>query len=523
MKYFFCGFLIFAFMFQIQGQASSVSKKPNIVFLFADDWGYYASCFANKDVPSVNDVVNTPIIDQLALEGVRFDNAFVEVPSCTPSRASIATGAHFWRCGKNANLRGGAWEGVHDPGDDLPGFGNILNKNGYHTGRTYKTLWDKWFAGEVYMANGSKFNHYSQTVDTAQTIEAGHQELKKEVLANFHDFLDDRKKGQPFCYVWGPHNTHRPWVQGSGKKIWEINPDDLKGKMPKYMPDVPVVREDFADYLGEVQAFDLGVGYIIDELKRLGEYENTIIVLSGDNGIPGFPRGKSNIYDLGVKAPLIVRWGEIQTSNRIISDFVSLIDLAPTFLEAAGLDIPKTVDGKSLMPLLLSNKSGQIDKNRNSVVVGRERHLDNARDGNLPYPSRAIYTKDYLYIRNFKPDRMPLGKEFDDEEKPFNYLRGNTNSSFSDMDNSPTKAFIIDNRDNPEYAQYFTYAFEKRPLEELYDLRNDPDQLVNLADSKKSAKVKKQLLSQLMKVLKDSNDPRLTNEFDYPPYIEQLD
>jgi uncharacterized sulfatase len=118
---------------------------------------------------------------------------------------------------------------------------------------------------------------------------------------------------------------------------------------------------------------------------------------------------------------------------------------------------------------------------------------------------------------------MPLGKEFDDEEKPFNFLRGSTNSSFSDMDNSPTKAFIIDNRDNPEYAQYFSYAFEKRPLEELYDLRNDPDQLVNLADSKKTAKVKKQLLSQLMKVLKDSNDPRLNNEFDYPPYIEQLD
>ncbi|MCP4311742.1 MAG: sulfatase-like hydrolase/transferase, partial [Bacteroidetes bacterium] len=248
--------------------------------------------------------------------------------------------------------------------------------------------------------------------------------------------------------------------------------------------------------------------YLVEELKRLGEYENTIIVLSGDNGIPGFPHGKANLYDFGVRAPLIIRWGDIKYTGRKLDDFVNLIDLAPTFLEAAGIEIPETMDGKSLIPLLMSKKEGLIHKKRDHVVVGRERH--GYRKGGLPYPSRAIHTKDFIYILNFKPDRVPIGvdentfepelvppgfrKEFSLESQlsyEFNEDYANQRSALilRGIDNGPTKAWFVTNMNTPEYKKYYEMGFGKRPKEELYDLRLDPDQLNNVAGDKKYLKI----------------------------------
>jgi len=516
------------------------TQAPNIMFLFADDWGYYASCFADPEVPSVNDCLQTPAMDQLAEEGVSFNHAYVTVPSCTPSRAAVATGCYFWRAGESALMGSrGDWEGVDDPRQELPGFGKLLHDRGYHLGRTYKTLNSLWFPGKVYQDNGREFCDYSQTVEAAPSLEEGHEMLKQEVLANFQDFLNDREEGQPFCYVWGPHNPHRPWNNGSGKNIWGIEPDCLKGRMPGHLPDLPLIREDFADYLGEVQAFDRGVEYLVEELKRLGEYENTIIVLSGDNGIPGFPKGKANLYDFGVRAPLIIRWGDIKHNGRKLDDFVNLIDLAPTYLEATGVEVPETMDGKSLLPLLMSKKEGLIDKERDHAIVGLERH--GYREGNLPYPSRAIHTKDFIYIHNFKPERSPIGfddRNFKPEHLPariggnqfsiesqmtYEYLEDYANQRrcivLSGMDNGPAKAWFVTNRNTPEYAKYYEMAFGLRPEEELYDLRKDPDQLNNVAEDNEYAEVKAKLSKQLMQVLEDTNDPRLTDAFDFPPYM----
>lgn len=515
-------------------------QAPNILFLFADDWGYYASCFADPEKPGINDCLQTPAMDQLAEEGVSFNHAYVNVPSCTPSRASVATGCYFWRTGSTAIMGiKGSWEGVDDPGHALPGFGSLLQERGYHLGRTYKTLRTEWFPGGVYQDHGRKFCDYSQTVEAAPTMEEGHELLKQEVLANFQDFLNDREEGQPFCYVWGPHHPHRPWNNGSGKNIWGIDPDCLKGKMPGHLPDLPVLREDVADYLGEVQAFDRGVEYLVAELKRLGEYENTIIVLSGDNGIPGFPKGKANMYDFGVRAPLIIRWGDIKYTGRKLDDFVNLIDLAPTFLEAAGVEVPETMDGKSLVPLLMSKKEGLIDKERNFAITGLERH--GYREGWLPYPVRAIHTRDFIYIRNFKPDRAPTGiddRNFKPEVLPagvdresfsleaqltYEFLEDYANQRrclvLSGIDNGPAKAWFVSNRNSPEYGKYYEMAFGLRPGEELYDLRSDPDQLNNVANQEEYAKVKAKLSAQLMQVMEETNDPRLTNAFDFKPYM----
>ena len=159
---------------------------------------------------------------------------------------------------------------------------------------------------------GGRFNQFSQhvsrMVEQGKTVEAAKEVLYDEVRKNFQSFLDAREKGQPFCYWFGPTEVHRKWIKGSGKKLWGIDPDDLKGKLPKFMPDVHEVRQDIADYLGEVQSFDDAFGLLLNKLEEIGELENTVVFVSGDHGPPGFPGGKCNLYDYGVGVPLAAWW-----------------------------------------------------------------------------------------------------------------------------------------------------------------------------------------------------------------------
>ncbi|MDA0595531.1 MAG: sulfatase-like hydrolase/transferase [Chloroflexi bacterium] len=246
----------------------------------------------------------------------------------------------------------------------------------------------------------------------------------------------------------GATNTHRVWQQGSGKELWSIEPDDLKGRMPEFLPDVHEIREDFADYLGECQAVDAGLGVLIAKLEEIGELDNTIIAVSGDHGIPGFPRAKCSLYQFGTEVSMAVRWPKAITAGRTVDDFVNLMDIAPTFLDAAGVDLPEGMTGHSLLPLLKSEGSGQIEPQRDFVVTGRERQnlVDNPRpDEGLPYPTSAIRTKDFLYIHNFEPDRWPAGDPMglDDptaEPPPPDELLNSYTGVYPDLDKSPTKS-----------------------------------------------------------------------------------
>ena len=189
---------------------------------------------------------------------------------------------------------------------------------------------------------------------------------------------------------------HRKWIKGSGKKLWGIDPEKLRGKMLEFLPDVPEVRQDFADYLGEAAAFDAGLSEVVRVLTEAGEMDDTVVVISGDHGAPGFPGGKCNLYDFGTQVPLIISLPG-QTVPRVVDDFVNLMDLAPTFLEI-GVDVRRLRQAESLMPVPMCPTGMAVDASRSWVVTGRERHVAGVRDGFLPYPQRAIRTKDYLYI-----------------------------------------------------------------------------------------------------------------------------
>lgn len=510
----------------------SADDRPNILFAFADDWGRYASAYrTGEGDQTLNAIVSTPQFDRIAREGVLFNNAFVNAPSCTPCRSALLSGQYFFRTGRGAILQGAIWD------SSIPSYPLILQKNGYHIGHSYK-VWSPGAprnapygaAATAYNKAGNRFSRFSQFVSAAKDQEAAKQQLYEEARTNFRDFLKDRKTGQPFCYWFGPTNCHRKWVKGSGKDLWGLDPDDLKGKLPGFLPDNHVVRQDVCDYLGEVQAFDAGLGVMIAELEQIGELDNTLIVVSGDHGIPGFPRGKCNLYDFGVHVPLAVRWGKHIPTGRTVDDFINLMDLAPTFLQAAGIAPPKVMTGRGFVDVLKSDKKGQVDPSRDYVVVGRERHVAAARNNFLPYPQRAIRTKQFLYIKNYKPDRWPMGTGAgfgrpDGDFPSFAILENNTFGAFGDLDASPTKAWIITHRNDPGIDRHFDFAFARRPAEELYDLRRDPHQMDNVADNRSYDAVRRELAKRLNSVLTSSGDPRVTGDgttFDKPPYSDRI-
>lgn len=503
-------------------------ERPNILFAFADDWGRHASAYAKTDGPGTeNDAIQTPHFDALAKSGVLFNNAFVNAPSCTPCRSSILSGQHFWRTGTGAILQGAVWD------DSIPTWPLLLQKSGYHIGFTYK-VWspgtprDAPYGGakNAYAKSGGSFNGFSQSatrmISGGKTRAEAEELLLQQVRGNFRDMLAAKKKCQPFAYWFGPTNVHRKWIKGSGKSLWGIDPDDLKGKLPPYLPDVPEVRQDFSDYLGEATAFDRALGVLVEELKDAGEFENTIIVVSGDHGPAGFPHGKCNLYDFGTRVSLSISGPGVR-GGRVVDDFVSLPDLAATFLEAGDVAIPKVMTSRSIWPTLRSEKSGLVDPERTHVFTGRERHVAKARVGQLPYPQRAIRTKDYLFITNFRPDRYPLGDPYllgSDKEPDANQITNNTLVTLPDEDAGPTKAYLVKNRTDPKIKPFFAHAYGKRPREELFDLAKDPHQIKNVATDPAYKEIADSLRKKLMAELKNTNDPRLIENgkfFETPP------
>ena len=511
-------------------------KQPNILFVFADDWGRYASAYASFEGDlSLNTLIDTPNFDGIAREGALFRNAYVPAPSCTPCRSSLLSGSYFWQTGLGAILVGAVWD------ETIPTYPLELEQAGYHIGHTYK-VWSPGrmknapYGGErtQYEPAGNNYGRFSfhatQHVERLG-VDGAKQLLYDETRSNFDAFLDARPKDTPFCYWWGPTNTHRRWQKGSGKALWDIEPDDLTGKLPAFLPDVADVREDVADYLGECMAVDAGLGVLLQRLEEIGELDNTLVVVSGDHGIPGFPRGKCNLYDIGCEVALAARWPGRIPAGRTIDDFVNLMDLAPTFLDACDVPVPGSMTARSLLPMLTSDRNGQVEADRTFVVTGRERHVHMARDGFLPYPQRAIRTRDHLYIHNFTPDRWPAGDPcgLDDPAAPapaYEDLETNTHICYADLDASPTKAWMIHHRAEPAVQRAFDLGFGKRPQEELYDLRTDPDYLRNVAGEADHAGVRAELKDRLFEVLRQQDDPRVVEvpcRFEAPPYAGPVD
>ncbi len=468
-------------------RTSNEDSRPNILIALADDQSWLHTG-VNGDK-----VVKTPAFDRLANEGVNFTNSFSACPSCTASRSAVISGQDIWRVRQAGVLFGSIPK-------DLKIYPHILSNAGYHVGYTGKG----WLPGNYHDLGlekdpiGKEYNsipegHIAKGID------------KRNYSANFNAFLKDRKEGQPFCFWFGSTEPHRIYEDGVGQMIG-LNPEDVD--VPPFLPDVETVHSDILDYYYEIEWFDSHLASMIKKLEDIGELDNTIIVATSDNGMP-FPRAKTTLYDWGVHMPLAIRWGNKIKGGRTVEDLVSHTDFAPTFLEAAGISIPEEMTGKSLLPILFSGKEGMVDSSRDRVYTATERHTWCRPDG-ATYPVRAVRTKEYLYIHNFEPGRWPTGgPTFVSSNRTFH----------GDVDACPTKTFMVDPVNQKKYPEQYQLSFGKRPMEELYRIDNDPEQIHNLAKKPEYEQVRKQLWEAMQAHLKATGDPRIKGEDPWQAYI----
>jgi arylsulfatase A-like enzyme len=450
------------------------ADRPNIFLAISDDQSWlHAGAMGDA-------VVKTPGFDRVAREGVLFTNAYCAAPTCGPSRSAIVTGQAIWRLEEAGNIH-----------SSLPAkfetYTHMLIAAGYHVGYTSKG----WSPGKMKEEPGKR------TMNPAGVL-----------YKDFATFLKSVPKGKPFCFWQGSRDPHRGYKLGSGA---ESGMDASKVHVPEHLPDNDLVRSDILDYYWEVQRFDGLVTSGMDMMNKAGVLDDTLIVVTSDHGMP-FPRAKASLYDYGSRVPFAIRWPKRVKGGRTVTDFVGLADLAPTFVEAAGLKPPKEMTAKSLMGILESSKQGRVEKERTAAYIAMERH-DGCRKGGKGYPCRAIRTDDYLYIYNFEATRWPSGSP--DRTVCARDL------PFGEIDSSPTKTFMMENEDVDGVAHLASLSFGMRPTEELYDVRNDPAQLVNLAGQIDFLKVQAQLRGQLMGHLRETRDPRVVGGdvlWDYYPY-----
>jgi arylsulfatase A-like enzyme len=238
----------------------------------------------------------------------------------------------------------------------------------------------------------------------------------------------------------------------------------------------------------------------IAALEKSSELDNTVVIYTSDNGWQ-MPRGLANCYDSGSRVPLAIRWGKKIAIGSKLDQFVNVADLGPTFLELAGLTPPPVMTMHSIKNLLLGEPDAA---QRDAVFIERERHA-NVRHDNMSYPVRAVRTRDFLYLRNLRPDRWPAG------DPDVLFLHGRP---FGDVDTTMGKNFLLAHQNDPAYAKHIALIFGKRPAEELYDLRNDPHQLTNVAAKPEYADALKEHRARVDAWMKQTHDPRVDPTYD---------
>jgi arylsulfatase A-like enzyme len=449
--------------------SAAAAERVNLLLVLIDNWAYpHASIYGDGSA-------RTPHFDRVARQGMLFEQAYCVVPSCSPARSVLLTGRPIHQLEAAANL----WAYLPRK---FTTYTELLEQSGYAVGYQEKG----WSPGDE-AAEGRPRNP------------AGVK------FARFEDFLRGVKPDQPFCYWAGPVETAlHQWQVGGGVKA---GIDPSKVRVPGYLPDSPEVRSCIADYYQAVERADANLGRVLEALERSGRAERTLVVVAGDNGWQ-MPHGLANVYDAGVRVPMAVRWPRRVAAGGRHEGFVDFLDFAPTFLSAAGIAPPPEMSGRNLLPLL--EGGGMAD--RGHVFLERERHA-NVRAGDRSYPCRAVRTRDHLYIRNFAPSLWPAGD-------PEAWMAV---GPYGDVDNTPAKAFILAHRDAPALRRFYDINFGKRAAEELYDLRQDPDQTVNLAGRPEVAEAQARLAWMVEQWMRRTGDPRAADPDDdrwdrYPYY-----
>jgi len=459
---------------------AAAADRPNILFVIYDDMNWDSAGAYGCEW------IETPNFDRIAREGVLFRHAFTSNPKCAPCRASILTGRNTWQL-EDLSVHNSIFP------KKWAVYPDLLEEAGYEIGLTGKG----WGPGD-FLGQGWERNPAGPVFDEHRIEPPATGIGRNDYAANFESFLDQRADpGQPFCFWMGFNEPHRAYELHSGVRLGKSLDEVV---VPPYYPDLRAVRSDLADYAIEVEWGDRHIGRALEILEERGELENTLIIVTSDHGMP-FPFVKGQIHEDGFRLPFAARWGARVKPGRVVEDFVNVRDLAPTFLELAGVEIHPQITGSSLVPLLLSEESGWIEEDRDVMLVGKERH-DLGRPGRLGYPVRAIRTPDYLYVRNYHPERWPAC---------------NPETNFGNVDDSPTKDVIL-----LLGGHFFDLNFGFRPADALFRLADDPHTVRNLAQDPAYAETMEALRERMMALLREEGDPRALGEgaiFDTYEYV----
>ena len=445
--------LALAFASAAPARGEGPGKRPNILLILSDDHSApHVGCYGNPDI-------KTPNLDRIAAEGMRFDRAYVACPQCVPSRSAIMSGRSpvaIQMTRFSAPLPA-----------EVKVFPELLRAQGYFSG----------VAGRTYHLDGAPgprlspesenvFEKYGlrtfpKRLDFVKT--AGKGEL---AVAQFVEFLDLVPKDKPFVLQLCFSDPHRPLDRDAIPQPH----DPSKLTLPAHYPDTPLVREDFARYYDEISRFDGHVGQVLAELEKRGLARDTLVAFMGDNGASQL-RGKGTLYEFGVHVPLIVRWpGKVKAGSQS-ADLISGEDLAPTFLEAAGTDVPKEMSGRSFVKLL----RGEPYEGRTYVFSERGAHGSALPTNSANFDlGRCVIGQRYkfIYTALWQIPYTPV----DFAAQPFwtglqrMNQEGTLSSEMSRLYFSPT-----------------------RPMFELYDLESDPAEFHNLAGTEQVAAVEAKL------------------------------
>ena len=453
-------------------------KPPNILICIADD-----ASFPHMGAYGC-DWVRSPSFDRIAQQGLLFKNAYTPNAKCSPSRACILTGRNTWQLEEACN---------HIPyfPEKFKVYTEILAENGYFTGMTGKG----WAPGNPGTLDGVP-RQLAGTPFREKKLDPPTNGISTiDYSGNFADFLDSVPEGEPWCFWYGGYEPHRVYEYGSGVALGGKSTAEVE-KVPEIWPDTEVTRNDILDYAYEIEYFDSHLGMILKKLEEKGVLNNTLVVVTADNGMP-FPRMKGQEYELSSHLPLAIMWKDgITRPGRVVDDFVSFIDFAPTFIEVAGLEWNQTgmapTPGRSMTGIF---KAGDEPREplRDHVIFGKERH-DVGRPDDQGYPIRGIISEGYLYLKNFEPSRWPAG---------------NPETGYLNTGGSPTKTLLLEMKRRGEGFEYWDMNFGKRPGEELYNIADDPMCMANLAGQEEFLTLKEEMKEMLFRELLEQEDPRM--------------
>ncbi len=483
---YWCFFVVvFQQVFAFDSRGEQADGRPNILFAIADDWSFgHAGAYECG-------WVKTPGFDRVAREGLLFTRAYTPNAKCAPSRACLLTGRNSWQLEEACNH-------VCNFPAKFKSYAEALGEHGYFTGTTGKA----WGPGIARDASGKLRQMAGKPFNARKAKPPARGISGNDYAGNFQDFLDAAPGDRPWCFWYGTTEPHRGFEYGSGvakggKKLTEIK------HVPAFWPDNEQIRNDMLDYAFEVEHFDRHLVRILAAIEKCGQLDNTLVVVTSDHGMP-FPRCKGQAYDYSNHVPLAIMWPKgVLNPGRKVDDYMSFIDIAPTFVEAAGLKWQQTgmqpASGRSLFDIFQSEKSGQVNPRRDHVLIGKERH-DIGRPHDWGYPIRGIVKNDMLYIRNYETSRWPAG---------------NPETGYLNCDGGTTKTVILEMRRKNENKRFWNLCFGKRPSEEFYDLKQDPDCVVNLTEDKKQSALIHQLSQQMVAKLKAQGDLRMEGKGDY--------